>query len=122
MLVRELMSTDLVTVEPATTVGAAAALMGQRHVGSLLVVEDGRPAAIFTERDIVRALTNSFDAPSNPVSAWMTAEPRTISPDLPAEDALGIMVRGHFRHLPVTEGGLLVGMLSMRDISRARHA
>ena len=52
------MSKDLVAVEPTATVAEAATLMGGRHVGSALVIEDGRATGIFTERDVLRALAS----------------------------------------------------------------
>jgi CBS domain-containing protein len=121
MRVSDCMSTDLTLVAASTTVGEAAALMGQRGIGSVLVSDDGGPpAAIFTERDIVRALSQSFDAPAQPISAWMTEAPETIGADADVTDALRLMHARHFRHLPVVEAGRLVGMVSMRDLSRAR--
>lgn len=120
--VREVMTTDLVTVEPASTVAEAATVMGERHVGSALVLVDGRPAGIFTERDIVRALAAHFDAARHPVSEWMTHDPVTISADAPIEHALDLMLRGGFRHLPVVEGDALVGVVSIRDLSSASRS
>jgi len=116
--VGEVMSTDLITVAPTATVAEAATVMGERHVGSTLVVEGDRLIGIFTERDIVRALSQDFDAPSHPVSHWMTRDPRTASSDLPVEEALDVMLEGGFRHLPVMEGDRPLGVISMRDISR----
>jgi CBS domain-containing protein len=115
--VGELMNRDLITVDPATTVAEAATVMGGKHVGSALVMEDGALSGIFTERDIVRALGEHFDAAGHPVSHWMTANPRTIGPDAAGEEALEMMLAGGFRHLPVVEDGQVVGMLSLRDVA-----
>jgi CBS domain-containing protein len=117
--VREVMSSELIAVEPTTTVAEAATVMGGKHVGSALVMEGGQLAGIFTERDIVRALGEHFDAAGHPVSHWMTRRPATISPDAPAEEALERMLSGGFRHLPVVEGEQVVGMLSLRDVAAA---
>src|SRR5262245_51174172 len=65
---RDIMSKDLVAVEPSSTVAEAATLMGERHVGSALVLEGGRAAGIFTERDVLRALASDFDAAHHPVA------------------------------------------------------
>jgi CBS domain-containing protein len=116
--VRDIMSTDLVTVGPSATVAEAATLMGERHVGSALVVEGDSLVGIFTERDIVRALSQDFAAPREPVSSWMTRDPVTIHPDATVEEALDRMLAGGFRHLPVVDGDRLVGVVSMRDVSR----
>ena len=117
--VREVMSTELITMEPTATVAEAATVMGERHVGSALVMEGDSLVGIFTERDIVRALSQDFDAPRHQISDWMTRDPITVDPESSTEDALDKMLRGGFRHLPVAEGGRAVGVLSMRDISRA---
>ena len=118
-IVREIMSTKLVSVEPSATVAEAATVMGERHVGSALVMEGGSLVGIFTERDIVRALSQDFDAPGHPVLQWMTRDPKTISADAPVDDALQTMLSGGFRHIPVVENQGVVGVVSMRDVSKA---
>jgi len=113
------MSRDLVTVDPTATVAEAATVMGGRGVGSALVVEGQRPAGIFTERDILRALARDFDAAHHPVADWMTHDPATIEADADVVEARDRMLAGGFRHLPVTDGGILVGIVSLRDLSRS---
>lgn len=117
--VGEIMCSTLVSVEPTTTVAEAATVMGGRHVGSTLVMESGSLAGIFTERDILRALSQDFDAPSHTVSDWMTRNPVTIPPKTPVKEALDLMLSKGFRHLPVEDHGLIVGVVSMRDLSAA---
>jgi CBS domain-containing protein len=117
--IREVMSKDIVTVEPSATVAEAATVMGERRVGSVLVLEQGTLAGIFTERDIVKALANHFDAAGHPVGQWMTRDPITIGPDARIEDALDRMLSGNFRHLPVVDGDSLLGVVSIRDLSQA---
>jgi CBS domain-containing protein len=115
--VRDIMSRDLVTVEPSATVAEAATLMGERSVGSALVLEGGEPAGIFTERDILRALASDFDAAHHPVGDWMTHDPVTVDASVDVAEARDLMLRRGFRHLPVLEGGVLVGIVSLRDLS-----
>ena len=117
--VREVMSKDLITVDPSTTVAQAATVMAEKHAGSALVMEGSNLAGIFTERDIVRALSQDFDAPGHPISHWMTRNPTTVEPDVQVDDALERMLEGGFRHLPVVEGPGVIGIVSMRDVSRA---
>ena len=117
--VREVMTKQLVTVEPSTSVAAAVTVMGMDRVGAVLVMEHGRLEGIFTERDLVRALSCDISASSQPVSHWMTREPIAVSPEASIEQALEIMLAGHFRHLPVMEAESLVGVVSIRDLSRA---
>jgi CBS domain-containing protein len=116
--VGELMKKGLLSVGPDTTVAEAATMMGERRVGSALVMDGNTLLGIFTERDIVRALGEHFDAAKHQVSEWMTPDPTTVPPDAAARDALKTMLDGGFRHLPVVEGGEVVGVVSMRDLSR----
>jgi CBS domain-containing protein len=117
--VGEVMSSNLVTVPASATVAEGATVMGGRSVGSVLVQEGEELVGIFTERDIVRALSQDFDAPRHPLADWMTRNPLTIGPGASVEEALGVMLKGGFRHLPVVESGKTVGVISMRDISKA---
>jgi CBS domain-containing protein len=117
--VGDIMTTGLFSIEPTTTVAEAATVMGERRIGSALVMDGDRLLGIFTERDIVRALGEHFDAAGHPVSEWMTAEPRTVEPSTPVGDALRLMLDGNFRHLPVTEGDRVAGIVSMRDLTAA---
>ena len=117
--VGEIMTKDLITVVSGATVAEAATVMGERKVGSALVIDDEQLVGIFTERDIVRALSQDFDAPGHPITHWMTRDPVTISPETTVKEALDMMLTRGFRHLPVVDGTPPVGMVSMRDLSRA---
>jgi CBS domain-containing protein len=117
--IREVMSTELVTVEPTATVASAATVMGAKHVGSALVLEGERLAGIFTERDIMRALASHFDAAGHSVAEWMSSDPATVEPGADVTEALTRMLEEGFRHLPVMENDRLVGVVSLRDLSRA---
>ena len=116
--VREVMTTHVHYVAPATRVGEAVAIMAQHRIGSVLVMEGAHLVGIFTERDTVRALSETPDAPGHPVSEWMTRDPQTVTPDTPAGDALRAMLDGDFRHLPVLDGGEVAGIVSIRDLAR----
>ncbi len=117
--VRDVMSTELVIVTPSTTVAEAATVMGTRKVGSALVMEGTALLGIFTERDVLRAVGSDFDAEHHAVSEFMTADPHTARTTEDAHDALGSMLAFGFRHLPVMEGAAVVGIVSMRDLTRA---
>ena len=117
--VREVMTAQLITVEPSTSVAAAVTVMGMQGVGAVLVMEKARLEGIFTERDLVRAMSHDVSASSQPVAQWMTRNPVTVGPEASVEQALEIMLAGHFRHLPVMDGESLVGVVSIRDLSRA---
>ncbi|HEY8814552.1 MAG TPA: CBS domain-containing protein [Candidatus Dormibacteraeota bacterium] len=115
--VREVMSTTLHTVSPSTTVGEAVALMAQHRIGSTVVMDGHSLEGIFTERDTVRAISQSHDAPGHEVSSWMTRNPMTVGPDEDVEAALQTMLDHGFRHLPVVEKGEVIGIVSIRDLA-----
>lgn len=115
--IRDVMKTRLHTVGPADTVGEAVAVMAQNRVGSVLVMEAEKLLGIFTERDTVRALSQAHDAARHEIQSWMTHDPTTVAPDADADDALRTMLDHGFRHLPVVEGGKVVGVVSMRDLA-----
>ena len=115
--VRDVMSSDVVSVAPSATVAEAATVMGRRRVGSALVLEDARCVGIFTERDIVSALAADFDAPGQPVSHWMTTDPATVDPGVGVREALEQMLAAGYRHLPVVEGEKTIGIVSIRDLA-----
>jgi CBS domain-containing protein len=114
---RDVMSTLLVTVPADATVAEAAQVMSIQHVGAALIVDGETLHGIFTERDIVRALASDFDAAGHIVDASMTRDPRTLPADATTGDALDAMLAGGFRHLPVTDGDRIVGMVSLRDLA-----
>ena len=115
--IREVMSTELVTVDPGATVAEAATVMGTNHVGAALVMETDRLVGIFTERDILRALASDFDAAGHLVSHWMTTDPFTLAPGAATNEALDLMLDRGFRHVPVVEAGRVVGIVSLRDVT-----
>lgn len=120
--VREIMSTELVTVDPTATLTETARVMFAGRAGSALVLQDDSLVGIFTERDILRALGDSSSADLarvSPVSKWMSRDPETIGPETVVAEALDRMLFGGFRHLPVMDGEAVVGMVSMRDLARS---
>lgn len=108
---------NLLTAPPETTVSAAALLMAVRKVGAIMVTRDGKLIGIFTERDVVfRVVAQSRDVKNTLLSEVMTPKPVTIDPGKSFGYALMLMHKNGFRHMPVTENGKPVGMVS------ARHA
>ncbi|MFN7087332.1 MAG: CBS domain-containing protein [Burkholderiales bacterium] len=107
---------QLLTATAGMTVSEAARLMKQRGVGAIMVVEDGRLAGIFTERDAVcRVLAEGRDVNATLLVEVMTANPQTVRPDDSFALALQKMHEGGFRHVPVVEDSRPVGMVSARD-------
>ena len=114
---RNHMSRTLVSVEPRRSLKETAELMVAREVGAALVTEGDRLVGILTERDVLRAVARGIDE-DTVVADWMTADPETMDPDESTQHAGVLMIHGGFRHLPLTEGDQVVGMLSIRDLMR----
>ena len=120
MKVRELMTTEPVTVEPNATLGEVATLMKQEDCGSIPVVEAGRLVGIVTDRDIViRGIAAGSDPRTQRVSAIMSADPVTISPGADLTEAEKVMADRQIRRLPVVENGKLVGIIVTAQVARA---
>jgi CBS domain-containing protein len=115
--VAETMSRNLVGVSADTTLCDAAKLMSERHIGAVLVLDGSRLDGILSERDVLRAVA-AQRVEGSLVREWMTAQPETIEPSDSTTHAAILMTHGGFRHLPVVDGGTVVGMLSIRDIVR----
>src|SRR6266496_2330950 len=113
--IREVMSTDLVTAEPSTTMAETVRAMSKAQVGSALVLQDGALVGIFTERDVLRAFDQMHADPARVsfISKGMTPDPLTIVPNASVGEAMDMMLDGGFRHLPVMEARTLVGIVSM---------
>ncbi len=117
--VSELMTKDVLSVEPSDTIGEAAEKMHDANVGALVVVEDlVRIVGIVTERDLLRAVAQRARAAEARVRQWMTADPLTIGPETSVEDAAQIMFDRNFRHLPVVQDGRPLGIISLRVLAR----
>jgi CBS domain-containing protein len=107
---------QLLTLPGEESVRAAACRMRERHVGAVLVMGDGHLEGIFTERDMVyRVAAEGRDPGQTTLREVMTPNPDTIRPDATVMDALRRMHDGGYRHLPVVEGGRVVGIVSRRD-------
>src|SRR5688500_10027875 len=111
---RDHMSRDLLTVDSAMPLAEVAARMVAREVGAVLVLDGERLAGILTERDVLRAVARGIRDDAV-VRDWMTTDPDTIEPGESTQHAATLMMHGGFRHLPVPEGGTVVGSLSIRD-------
>ena len=118
--VREVMSPDVATVASEASVSDAAKCMVKGGFGSVIIVHGKMLVGILTERDVLRAAANETDLSTASVEDWMTPDPETAEPDLETEDAAGMMLSRGFRHLPVTQDGDLVGIVSLRDVLSAR--
>ena len=110
------------TVDAAASVRTALALLAEHGVGALVVSADGRSVdGIVSERDVVRALhERGAGLLADPVSSVMTAQVHTCVPGAGVEELARTMTQHRVRHVPVVEGGALLGIVSIGDVVKAR--
>ena len=112
---------EVISIDGATTVGEAVALLARRRIGAVPVIEGGEVAGIFSERDVIYCLAKHGPAVLNwPVSEVMTTPAITVAPDESVLSALALMTRRRIRHLPVVEGGRCIGLVSIGDLVKYR--
>ncbi len=109
-----------ISISRHVTVMVAIRLMADRHVGALLVLDDGRPAGIFTERDLmIKVVLESRDPGRTSIGEVMSSPVVPIREQAKLDEAVRLMLRRHIRHLPLVDGeGRVQGMLSMRHLVR----
>jgi CBS domain-containing protein len=119
MHVRDGMTKLVLTVGPHHTLRDAARLMAERRVGAAVVMDpEGMGPSIITERDVLLSVGGGEDPDAERVAAHMSSDVVLATPEWSLEEAAVAMVRGGFRHLVVTDGGEIAGLLSMRDVVR----
>ncbi|HEY4584720.1 MAG TPA: CBS domain-containing protein [Acidimicrobiia bacterium] len=116
MTVRELIGGDVIWIAPDATIRSAAVAMKNNGVGSLAVEVDGALEGIFTERDLLDAVAEGADLDRARVANWMTAYPDSIDPDMPVPEAADWMLASGYRHIPVVDGPVVLGMISIKDV------
>lgn len=121
MNVKELLSKkgrDVVSMEADNTVEDAIRSMNGRRISAILVTENGKPVGIFTERDVVRAYIATEGKAFNSIALKEVMTTNLIVADMRDEvgNVMSVMVEKNIRHLPVSDGGKIAGMLSIRDV------
>ena len=114
---------DVITVRSDALTSEAIGILVERSIGAVPVSDDGHTLrGIISERDIVRALAENVDGGlrETSVSALMTTTVHTCSPDSTLGEVMSLMDERRIRHVPVVEEDSLVGILSIRDLVRAR--
>jgi CBS domain-containing protein len=124
MTVRSILDTkghDILSVEPDTKLSAAIKMLGERKIGAVLVMSQGKVDGILSERDIVRVLAERgarvLDEPVNDV---MTRKVVSCRQSDTVGGIMEMMTLGKFRHLPVIEDGRVVGLISIGDVVKWR--
>jgi len=116
MRIGELTRQELLTADLAETLSQAASRMRYGDVSALPVVEAGRLVGILTERDLARAAAEGVDPRTHTVAAFMSLGPFVANPSEDSDDVVARMLDLGVRHLPILDGGELVGIVSMRDL------
>lgn len=113
---------SIITVKPGSSISDAARLLAERRIGAVVVSEDGKtPMGILSERDIVRDLgRRGSGCLVDVVEALMTRNLISCQPTDSADSVLEKMTAGRFRHMPVMDGGEMVGIISIGDVVAAR--
>ena len=107
----------VLTVDPSDSVRQAAVSMMERGVGSAVVLSEGKPAGIFTDREALRAVAQGRVGKTATVGEFVSGKLTTVTPATDLLDAARIMRDRGFRHLVVVdEAGTLSGVFSMRDL------
>ncbi len=108
------------SVEPDTTVFDTLRLMAEMEIGAVLVLREGKMVGIFSERDYARQVILKGKASKDtPVRDVMTQRIVYVRMEQTVEDCMALMTDKRIRHLPVMEGGKLVGVLSIGDVVKA---
>ncbi|MEM1574553.1 MAG: CBS domain-containing protein [Nitrososphaerota archaeon] len=120
MLVKEVMKKNVITIDAEKTIEEACKIMGEKHIGSLIVTINDEPRGIFTERDLVsKVISKNIDIKKAKVKEYMSSPLIFVKPDIHIKEAAKIMVEMHIRRLPVIENDKLVGIFTSSDFVEA---
>ena len=114
-------NTAIVTCDVGASVGEAIALLAEKRIGALPVLENGAVAGIFSERDVIYGLKRQGPGLLDcRVGEVMTKPAVTAQPDMQVLSALSLMTRRRIRHLPVVQDGQLIGFVSIGHLVKHR--
>lgn len=117
--VREIMVRNVITIDHNKTAKDVALLMSEKQVSSLVVIKDGNPIGLVTERDLSRkVMTTDRRSSDVQLSEVMSLKFRWVEPMTPIEDAIQKMINNNIRRLLVLEEGKLVGIITETDLAR----
>ena len=120
MQLSDAMRQDVVTIGPDATLVDAARALRSHGVDAVIVAGDGsEPLGILTERDLMSSVVDGENPSTTTVRARMSTQLKTLPPTADADSAVDLMAKHGFRHVPVVDGGRVVGIFSIRDSARA---
>ncbi|PJZ67995.1 CBS domain-containing protein, partial [Leptospira perolatii] len=111
---------QILSVDPNTSVWDAIRFMNKYDIGSVMVLSGEKLVGIFTERDVLHITAKDRDGLfDKPVSEVMSTSLTTMSPNTEVDEVLNIMLKKRIRHMPILDGGHLVGIVSIGDAVKA---
>ena len=124
MKLREIMTNNVIRIDPEETVAVAARTLSHYNIGALPVCGvDGKLCGVVTDRDLVtRCLASNRTAENTKVRDVMTGQVTVASPEMEVSAAAHLMGRQQIRRLPIVENGQLCGMVSLGDLAVREHS
>ena len=118
ILVRDLMTPGVVSVDPSTTIQKVAKLMETEKIGSVVVIDDDKPVGIITERDFAVKMASDAYNSETKVSVIMSSPVIHVSPNQSVVDVIDHMSKKNIRRIPVVENGKVVGIITGTNFLR----
>ncbi len=110
---------NVISVSKETTIIETLSIMAEKNIGAVLVLENGKPVGIFSERDFVHQVAkDKCFMLEMPVETYMTRDLFFVTPSSTIDECMALMTQKHIRHLPVIEADQLVGLISIGDVVR----
>ena len=123
MVVNQLLNNkgrEVVSVSPDASVYTAIALMAEKSIGAVLVMDNGKVVGVLSERDYARkVILQDRSSKTTPVRDIMTTKVITGTPQQSVHDCMTLMTEKRIRHLPIMDGDRLEGMISIGDLVKA---
>jgi CBS domain-containing protein len=120
LLVKDVMTKNVMTTESSETIKNVAELMAKYDIGCLVVVNERKPTGIITERDMLKRVLLQFRDPRITRADDIMSTPLIASsPETEFSEAIRLMNERRIKRLPIVDGGLLVGLLTMTDVVRS---
>jgi CBS domain-containing protein len=112
---------EVVSISSDSLVSDAVAMLAEKRIGAVPVIDDGHVVGIFSERDVVYSIAKvGAAALAARIGDVMTAPAMTVDPDTPVMSGLSLMTKRRIRHLPVVQGDQVIGFISIGDLVKHR--
>ena len=111
-----IMTKPVSVVSPSDPLNEAISIMYEKKIGSIVVVEDGLPVGIFTERDLVKVVHNNVERIEHPIEESMNRDVVTLDRNENPTRGLIVMAKKRITHLPIVESGKVVGIVTQKDL------